>query len=59
MVIVVGGTLGITGLPLSTVELYDDATDTWQYGPELPFGISGGVLVEDSMGGVILVYKFP
>ncbi len=58
MVIVVGGALGITGLSLTSVELYDEVTETWQYGPELPFGISAGVLVEDSMGAVILVY-FP
>ena len=55
MVIVVGGTMGLTGVPLATVELYDDVTDTWTYGPELPFGIGFTTLVEDPSGGVVLV----
>jgi len=56
MVIVVGGESGISDTFLTSVELYNEVTETWHYGPELPFGIGHGVLVEDSMGGVILVY---
>ena len=52
-VIVVGG--GNQGGPLLSVEILDEGASEWRNGPDLPFGIRFGSLVEDSSGGVILV----
>ena len=41
--------------PLKSTEIYDDVTFRWKSGPELPVGITHGVLVEDQMGGVVLI----
>lgn len=55
-VIVVGGASG--GTWLSTVEVLSEDSRSWKDGPELPFGICCGSLVEDSFGGVILIGGF-
>ena len=52
--IVVGGEN--TGYSLNNVvEIYDESTDTWQYGPSFPSVISRSALVEDPNGGVLIV----
>ncbi len=52
-VIVVGGT---AGKYMTSTEIYDVATNSWRFGPELPFGISFAQLVEyPENGGVVLV----
>ena len=51
-VIVVGG---LDGGEVSTVEVFDEDSIVWRRGPDLPFGICCGELVEDSAGGVVLV----
>ena len=49
-VIVVGGSS-----KLSSVEILDVGASQWRNGPNLTFGISSSELVEDHLGGVILV----
>jgi len=38
-----------------SVEILDEASNEWQTGPELPFGISFSQMVEDQNGGVVLI----
>jgi len=40
---------------LTSTEILDEGSNEWRNGPDLPFGITKGVLVEDPNGGVILV----
>ena len=54
-VIVVGGG---NKQPLKSVEILDEGASEWRNGPDLPFGIRFGSLVEDPTGGVILVGGF-
>jgi hypothetical protein len=49
--IVVAGGYGY----MSSVEALDEGSNEWRQGPDLPFGMSGGAMVEDPMGGVILI----
>lgn len=49
----IGGYNSATG-PVSTVEIYDPVTESWQYGPSLPLGItvdssSSAAVVEDKI----------
>ena len=46
-VIVVGG---FDGNFTSSVEVLNDQMWTWEFGPELPFGIEEAALVEDQSG---------
>ena len=46
---------GYNGARLSTVEILDDVTGNWRYGPALPVPRYYGALVEDPAGGVILI----
>jgi hypothetical protein len=48
-IIVVGGSY------LSSVEILDEGSNKWQTGPELPFGIEDSQMVEDQIGGVVLI----
>ncbi len=40
---------------MQSVEIFDEETNQWRMGPELPFGVGDTTLVEDPAGGVILV----
>jgi len=40
---------------LSSVKVLDEGSNEWRQGPDLPFGIQGGAMVEDPEGGVILI----
>ena len=40
---------------MSSVEILDEGSNEWRQGPDLPFGIFGGAMVEDPEGGVILI----
>jgi hypothetical protein len=51
-VIVVGGN---NGTCMTSTEILDNETLRWQAGPDLPFGVYVAKLIEDSLGGVILV----
>lgn len=55
VIIVVGGR-DATGL--TSTEIFDEETLSWQSGPELPIPIHGAELVEDTAGGVILIGGF-
>jgi hypothetical protein len=52
-IIVVGG--ANRGGSLKSVEILDEGANVWRNGPDLPFEVSFGSLVEDPTGGVILV----
>ncbi len=52
--IVIGG-LDQNSAYLSSVEVLDDGNSQWTAGPELPFGIYSPALVQDPIGGVILI----
>jgi hypothetical protein len=51
-IIVVGGN---NGTDMKSVEILDEGENEWRNGPDLPFGIWTASLVEDPIGGVILV----
>jgi hypothetical protein len=51
-IIVAGGNYGSY---LSSVKILDEGSNEWQTGPELPFGIGYSQMVEDQIGGVILI----
>jgi hypothetical protein len=53
MSIIVAG--GYDGSILSSVEILHEGSNEWQTGPELPFGIHSSEMVEDQIGGVILI----
>jgi hypothetical protein len=40
---------------LPSVEILDKDSKEWRKGPDLPFGIYEGEMVEDQSGGVVLV----
>ena len=40
---------------LKSVEILDEGSNEWRFGPELPLGVSTAQLVQDQRGGVILV----
>jgi N-acetylneuraminic acid mutarotase len=48
-IIVAGGSY------LSSVEILGEASNEWQRGPELPFGIDYSQMVEDQNGGIVLI----
>jgi hypothetical protein len=52
-IIVVGGNNGTDDM--KSVEILDEGENQWRNGPDLPFGIRMASLVEDPIGGVILV----
>ena len=52
-IVVVGGSSGTSYL--SSTEILDLKSNTWQTGPELPLGIKESQLVEDLNGGVVLI----
>ena len=43
------------GQVLSSIEILDEGSNAWRYGPELPFPMAGTGLVEDPSGGVVLM----
>jgi hypothetical protein len=51
-VIVVGGD---NGTLMTSTEILDNEASIWQTGPDLPFGIDVAELIEDSLGGIILI----
>ncbi len=51
-VIVVGGD---NGALMTSTEILDQGASIWQTGPDLPFGIDVAELIEDSLGGVVLI----
>ncbi len=51
-VIVVGGH---NGTFMTSTEILDQGASIWQTGPDLPFGIDVAQLIEDSLGGVVLI----
>ncbi len=51
-VIVVGGD---NGTLMTSTEILDNKASIWQTGPDLPFGIDVAELIEDSLGGVVLI----
>jgi hypothetical protein len=51
--IIVAG--GVDTNLLSSVEILDDGASLWRAGPDLPVGIRGAAMVEDPLGGVILI----
>jgi hypothetical protein len=53
MSIIVAGGFDTSYLP--TVEILGDGSNEWKTGPELPFGIGYGQMVEDQKGGVVLI----
>jgi hypothetical protein len=46
---------GWDGNYMSTVEIYDEETGKWRFGPELPISLCCGALIEDPVGGIVLV----
>ncbi len=46
---------GWDGTTKSTVEIYDEETGKWRLGPELPINLCCSALIEDPVGGVVLV----
>jgi hypothetical protein len=40
---------------LSSVEILHEGSNEWQFGPELPFGITNSQMVEAQNGGVVLI----
>ena len=46
---------GNNGAYLSQVEILDDGSASWRYGPSLPASTSGAPMVEDQRGGVLYV----
>jgi len=52
--VVVAGGYGSQGV-MSSVEVLDEGSNEWRQGPDLPFGIYVGAMVEDPEGGVILI----
>jgi hypothetical protein len=46
---------GWDGSYMSTVEIFDEETGKWRFGPELPVNLCCGALIEDPVGGVVLV----
>jgi hypothetical protein len=43
---------------LNSVEILDEGADHWRFGPGLPKTVSCAALVEDPLGGVILIGGF-
>ena len=50
MSVIVAGGRGIT-----STEILDDVSGKWRFGPELPVNLCCGALIEDPVGGVVLV----
>ena len=46
---------GYNGTFKNSVEILDEVSGNWRYGPPLPIPLAAGALVEDAAGGVILV----
>jgi hypothetical protein len=46
---------GYNSNPVTSVELLDERASQWRDGPELPTGINYAQMVEDPLGGVILI----
>ena len=45
------------GVGLSSVEILDQGATAWRYGPELPFNIWLGAMVEDPLGKLTKLTK--
>ena len=40
---------------LKSVEILDEKSNSWMFGPNLPYGVTRASIVEDPMGGIVLV----
>ena len=55
-VIIVGGWDGfVTGNSVSTTEVYNRASNTWTRGPDLPYGVHTGQIIQDPDSGIVYV----
>ena len=55
-IVAVGGQTGTT--LINSVEVFDIGSNIWTPGPSLPFAIKGAALIEDPLGGVIILGGF-
>ena len=54
LIIAVGGEIDLNN-NLDSVEILDEKTFSWKLGPKLPYGITRASIVEDPMGGIIVI----
>ena len=54
LIIAVGG-MDDKSTFLKSVEILDDKSNSWKFGPSLPYGITRASIVEDPRGGIVLV----